>query len=407
MTVGRVPFSIVVPTRNRASLLRQALTTVLAQTYPDFEVVVSDNHSTDATASVVQAFGDPRVRYLRPGRPLPLADNWEWAVEQTRGEWVMVLGDDDGIVPTLLERITGLIGEHGVRAVAWRKARYVHPGFDPPWPHPHEENLVFLHPYTGAIEEVAARPVLERLFRLEFVPVRPEINSVVHREAIARLRELSGRCYLAPDPAYSFCAGFLALERSYLAVDVPLVLMGLSTASISTTFVHNLAEAHAGVAEYDTEDLLSEVPLRCRVVPNLAAESLLRRRHTLPGELAPFALDPVRYFVDCRLALDRADNVDHGAVAEWRAVLRRQPGWLRRAVLRRLLARRARGGLRAAVRRVPGASALRAALRRHVERRSDFRIIDGREHGFSDLAGAARFVDGLLPAPVAPAEVGR
>src|SRR5688500_5173934 len=95
-------FSIIIPTRNRAHLLQYALQTAVAQTFDDFEVLVCDNNSQDETPSVARGYCDGRVRYVRTDRTLPMPDNWEFALAQSRGEHVTYLPDDDALHPDLL-----------------------------------------------------------------------------------------------------------------------------------------------------------------------------------------------------------------------------------------------------------------------------------------------------------------
>jgi glycosyltransferase involved in cell wall biosynthesis len=97
--------SICVPTHNRAAYLREALQSVLAQTYVDFEIVVCDNASTDETARIVSRLADPRIRYVRQEAPLGVAANWIAAVFQATGRYCAILGDDDRWAPTFLEKL--------------------------------------------------------------------------------------------------------------------------------------------------------------------------------------------------------------------------------------------------------------------------------------------------------------
>lgn len=89
--------TIGVPTRNRAGLLRQTLDTLLAQDYPNFELVVSDNASTDETQAVCRALAerDPRVRYERSDVDRGLIGNFNRVIELARGEYIVIAGDDD------------------------------------------------------------------------------------------------------------------------------------------------------------------------------------------------------------------------------------------------------------------------------------------------------------------------
>ena len=90
-------FSIVLPTRNRPNLVPTAVQSVLEQDCRDFELIISDNsdpeRSEETRAVLSAALADPRVRYVRPSRPLAMVEHWEWAVRQAQGEYTGVLTD--------------------------------------------------------------------------------------------------------------------------------------------------------------------------------------------------------------------------------------------------------------------------------------------------------------------------
>jgi hypothetical protein len=117
-------FSIVVPTRNRADVLRSAITTAVSQDDSALQIIISDNASDDDTRAVVQSFADARVRYVNPGRTLGMAEHWEFALSHVTGDYATVLGDDDGLLPDAVKRARDIMERHGVQAVAWRKAEY-------------------------------------------------------------------------------------------------------------------------------------------------------------------------------------------------------------------------------------------------------------------------------------------
>jgi len=58
-------FSVCIPTYNRANFLPQAIESVLAQDFTDFELIICDNASTDNTQEVVEKYQDKRIRYCR------------------------------------------------------------------------------------------------------------------------------------------------------------------------------------------------------------------------------------------------------------------------------------------------------------------------------------------------------
>ena len=118
--------TIAIPTYNRArGYLRQTLASALAQTYPNIEVVVSDNCSPDDTERVVMAHGASSVRYFKQNKPLTPNDNFNFCLNQARGEYFLLLHDDDTIDSDFVEAClqaanfrtnVGLI-RSGVRAI--------------------------------------------------------------------------------------------------------------------------------------------------------------------------------------------------------------------------------------------------------------------------------------------------
>ncbi|GAC1577333.1 MAG: hypothetical protein NVS3B5_09400 [Sphingomicrobium sp.] len=109
--------TVIIPTRERSDVLGASLKTVTTQDYSNLDILVSDNCSTDQTRAVVQATRDPRIRYVNTGHRVGLSQNWEFALSHVSEGFVMVLGDDDGLVPGALDRIAAVISETGVKAV--------------------------------------------------------------------------------------------------------------------------------------------------------------------------------------------------------------------------------------------------------------------------------------------------
>lgn len=87
--------SVIIPTYNRAEFLREAITSVLAQTYSNFELLILDNCSADHTPEVVASFTDPRIKYLRHQCNIGPTANWSYGVYWAKGEYLSILGDDD------------------------------------------------------------------------------------------------------------------------------------------------------------------------------------------------------------------------------------------------------------------------------------------------------------------------
>lgn len=105
-------FTVGIPTHNRAHYLPETLSCLLRQTYQDFEVIISDNASTDSTTKVVGQFQDSRIRYVRQESNVGPIANFLRCAELARTEWIVFNQDDDLLCPLFLERFASTIEKH-------------------------------------------------------------------------------------------------------------------------------------------------------------------------------------------------------------------------------------------------------------------------------------------------------
>ncbi|NMG05372.1 glycosyltransferase family A protein [Brasilonema sp. UFV-L1] len=94
--------TIAIPTYNRSNLLKINLKSLLAQDYPDFQVLVLDNASTDDTESVIRSFADPRVTYVRNKTNIGAYRNFCQAIKLNSSDYLVLLPDDDPMLPGLI-----------------------------------------------------------------------------------------------------------------------------------------------------------------------------------------------------------------------------------------------------------------------------------------------------------------
>lgn len=125
-----VSISVVIPTRERASTLGFSLQTVIAQEYQDLEIIVSDNVSEDGTCALIQNYcdADPRVRYINPGKRLGMSEHWEFALSHVTGQYVIFMGDDDGLLPHAIRDIVDILTLKGMpELMTWAQTVYMWP----------------------------------------------------------------------------------------------------------------------------------------------------------------------------------------------------------------------------------------------------------------------------------------
>jgi len=109
--------SVVIPTYNRAPLLREAVASVLNQTYQDWELIVADDGSTDETRDYLAGVRDPRVRPLFLDHTGNAARARNAGVASARGSWIAFLDSDDVWLP---EKLTLQLRAHADRpACRW------------------------------------------------------------------------------------------------------------------------------------------------------------------------------------------------------------------------------------------------------------------------------------------------
>jgi len=91
--------SVIIPTRNRAALLIEAMRSVLEQDYPAIELIVVDDGSRDATREILAAEKDQRLRVLHTSGAIGPAAARNYGLAAARGEFVTGLDDDDWMLP--------------------------------------------------------------------------------------------------------------------------------------------------------------------------------------------------------------------------------------------------------------------------------------------------------------------
>jgi len=97
--ISETKVTIAIPTYNRSKLLKTSLKSVLAQDYPDFQVLVLDNGSCDDTEAVVRSFTDSRIRYVRNEINIGSFRNWNRTIEINSNPYLSILSDDDILLP--------------------------------------------------------------------------------------------------------------------------------------------------------------------------------------------------------------------------------------------------------------------------------------------------------------------
>lgn len=243
--------SILLPTRNRLDLLVQAIETVRRQDDSDWEIIVSDNASAEDIEGHVAGLVDDRVIYVRTPDFVPVTENWNNALRQARGRYVLMLGDDDGLMPGYVSTLRRLVERFGQPDVVYGGAwLYAYPGVMP------DEPEGYLQPYSyagfmrGRTEPfVLDRPAARRMVvHAMHFRVRYGFNmqfSTISRRLIEELAP-RGPFYQSAFPDYYATNVAFLTARRIVVEPQPLVVIGVTPKSYG--FFHVNSDEDAGKA---------------------------------------------------------------------------------------------------------------------------------------------------------------
>ena len=309
-------FSIVIPTRERASTLRSALQTCLEQDFESFEVVVFDNCSSDATRQAVMAFADDRIKYRRSDVPLAMQDSWNTAYTHAVGEWIIFIGDDDAMTPFGLRQLARVIGENDVDAVRWNYAIYSWPNVINP-AIANYLSICVLREKSIISSRSAISGVMDGTTHTGLLP--NVYHGAVRRDMLERIRAKSGVVFSGfhPDTYTSFAVAYMA--RRHLSITIPISISGFSKASNNIAFSFERSK-HENAAKQRAENISHGIEMHPWVpdLPSLVSvlyDSFLRAREDL------FADDPDMKPDRRRLAERLLRELPIDDVSEWPAAV--------------------------------------------------------------------------------------
>ncbi len=119
--------SIGLPVFNGADYLKEALDSILAQTYSDFELVISDNASTDGTEELCRAYAekDRRIKYYRNSKNIGATQNWYRVFELSSGEYFASAAHDDLYAADYMEKCIAVLEQDPSVVVCHTKTRII------------------------------------------------------------------------------------------------------------------------------------------------------------------------------------------------------------------------------------------------------------------------------------------
>lgn len=285
-------FSILIPTRNRADLLRYAIQSVLQQDCDDYELIVSDNDSSDDTHKTTLEFNSQKIRYVNTGKYLPGDVSWNFAYTQAASDYILALGDDDYLVPGILKQVKKVIQEKSALMVSWGLITY----YDATYNEVIMRNTITARKFTNKIFKVDTKDVLKAYFDLDPRPTiyPPHPSSVfISRYLTEKIRHKYGVFFAPPFTDITAISRSLAYTDSLFVIDKPLVIIGRTSRSFVTKFAWAINDARK---EHPDSELAAAM-FSGEYTYNLHVESLRQVKHGDPERFKDCEINMARYCI--------------------------------------------------------------------------------------------------------------
>lgn len=251
-------FSIAIPTHNRLDLVLTAITTIKRQNYSNWEIVVFDNCSEEPVAAAIAALEDPRIRSERSEEFLSVTESWNNAIDMANGDFVTLIGDDDGLAPDYFDRMNFLIEKFSDADLIFTNLyQFMYPGVLPGRPEGYVVDLpmadfLFEVDYPFEISgEIIRRSVDNSLrMRRSFHFNMPAF--CCSNELINKMR-IDGKVFHSPFPDYYFANVALALASKPVAEPRRMAFQGVSKASFAFNMLNSKLDEGYKKLGYDVD----------------------------------------------------------------------------------------------------------------------------------------------------------
>ena len=227
-------FSVLLPTRNGGAFLENCIRSILDQGYDDMELVISDNANADKTPQIIEQFaGDPRVKTLRLETPVSVTDNWNHALNASSGDYILMMGDDDYLLPGYFRRMEQILDKYNQPdCVVHNAYSYVAPGSIDSNPHSFysESHFDFASDLTKEDLLTAEQRfgIVHDMFNFKVrIPLNMQ-TTLVARKAIGKV---SGGLFQKPFPDHYALNALLLTASNWVFLPEKLLVVGVSPKS--------------------------------------------------------------------------------------------------------------------------------------------------------------------------------
>ena len=221
--------SLVIPTKNRYSYLTHLVRYLSKIESKELEIIIQDN-SEDNTKfqSTLKEINDQRIKYYHHPDWLSVSDNCEMSINHANGEFVCMIGDDDGITPHILDAARWMKISN-IDAILSSKPTYHWPGIISRLGGITEKGRLLLTNYTGSARRIDVDEEFKKVLDCGGTHLHslPRVyHGIVARKCLDQLRNIAKTCFPGPSPDMSNAIGLSSTVKTMYYIDIPLIING-------------------------------------------------------------------------------------------------------------------------------------------------------------------------------------
>lgn len=239
--------SIAIATKDREKYCVKSIQSILSLNSDKIEITISDNSATPQVKNFIEELKSTNVKYRYDSGPVSSIENFNRAIELTTGKYIILIGDDDTILPKAIE-IAEWADNNDIDSVCSKEAvTYYWPGALEQYP----TGALIIPPFGNNIKEISLKKNLISLLHnglqhYLLYPLPKTYHGIVKKDILEKIKKLTGHYYggLSPDIYSSVAVSCIA--KNHFQLEDPISVAGVCPTS---TTAENFTGKHSGTLE--------------------------------------------------------------------------------------------------------------------------------------------------------------
>ena len=228
-------FSIVIPTYNDSSgFIGSTIETCLSQYYENYEIIVYQDKIFPSVEKKINSYSSSRLKFYGGSKRLSITENWELALDKCKGEYVLFLGHDDGLLFNALRDLNIVVNITKEKLIRYERINF--DMVDSSITEPHIDIPLI----RGNYKKSGIRLIYDIInFKKSYTALPMLYNSIVHRDLLKKLKNLTGRVFASRNPDVYTGFALAYLSKNFFDIGKP---MAINTGTVHSMGISILAK---------------------------------------------------------------------------------------------------------------------------------------------------------------------